>query len=165
MSKCLKTILDTISDPYFMKVENKNLAIAALYIYCPDHVKKLKLANKAVIPIVGKLKKMEKERKLSKENLFRERTLWWLYTFTICSIIIIFCNPQTIWNVLVHVDFGNWLLTPLNQWLFASRDHYPLTNDIWIHVYKLYYGAFFHSLPFLWKQRPWKSSFIPNDAI
>ena len=76
MNKCLKTILDSISDPYFMKVENKNLAIAALYIYCPDHVKKLKLANKAVIPIVGKLKKMEKERKLSKENLFRERTLW-----------------------------------------------------------------------------------------
>lgn len=75
MNKCLKIILDSISDAYFMNVENKNLAIAALHIHCPDHVKKLNLANKAVIPIVGKLKKMEEERKRSKENLFRKRTL------------------------------------------------------------------------------------------
>ena len=58
-----------------MNVDNKSLAIASLCIHCPEQAKKLGLVNKTLIPIIGKLKQIEKEKNKTKEYLFKERTI------------------------------------------------------------------------------------------
>ena len=59
-NKCYKALLESLRDPYFFNLDNKEIASAVFCIYCPDEAKEKGVLKKSLLPIIAKLNKMEK---------------------------------------------------------------------------------------------------------
>ena len=59
-NKCYKTLLESLKDPYFFNLDNKEIATAVVCIFCPNEAREKGIVTKSLLPIIGKLNKLEK---------------------------------------------------------------------------------------------------------